>query len=175
LNRIYELVRQIWGEERIVEEWKETTIVPMYKKGDTSRDGCEITGETALGNAAYKISANMILEKIKPYIEKITSNYQKGFRDVRSVTIGDKKVKYIMLVWQVQRMEDNRIPKKVSYMNLEKTRLRGRPKNRWQDEVKGDGRLVGGKGWKERVYNREELKTFLRTARNCRILHMPME
>jgi hypothetical protein len=36
-------------------------------------------------------------------------------------------------------------------MNLE-TRLRGRPRNRWQDEVKEDGRLVGGKRSKERVY-----------------------
>jgi len=24
-----------------------------------------------------------------------------------------------------------------------------------QDELREDGRLVGGKGWKERVYNRE--------------------
>jgi hypothetical protein len=38
-----------------------------------------------------------------------------------------------------------------------------------------DGRLVGGKGWKEMVYNREEWKKLLRTARNGRILHMPME
>jgi len=36
------------------------------------------------------------------------------------------------------------------------TRLRGRPRNRWHGEVREDGRLVGGKGWKERVYNREE-------------------
>jgi hypothetical protein len=43
-------------------------------------------------------------------------------------------------------------------MNLEMTRLRGRPRNRWQDEVKEDGRLVGGKGWKERVYNRGKKK-----------------
>jgi len=75
----------------------------------------------------------------------------------------------------VQRMEENRIPKKVLYMNLETMRLRGRPRNRWQDEVRKDGRLVGGKGWKERVYNREEWKKFLRTARNRHILHMPME
>jgi hypothetical protein len=39
-----------------------------------------------------------------------------------------------------QRMEENRIPKKVLYMNLEPTRLRGRPRNRWQDEVTEDGR-----------------------------------
>ena len=51
-------------------------------------------------------------------------------------------------------------------MNLETTRLRGRPRNRWQDEVREDGRLVAGKGWKERVYNREEWKKLLRTARN---------
>jgi len=75
----------------------------------------------------------------------------------------------------VQRMEENRIPKKVLYMNLETIRLRGRPRNRWQDEVREDGRLVSGKGWKKRVYNREEWKKLLRTARNHRILHMPME
>jgi len=30
----------------------------------------------------------------------------------------------------VERMEENRIPKRVSYMNLGTTRLRGRPRNR---------------------------------------------
>jgi hypothetical protein len=53
----------------------------------------------------------------------------------------------------VQRMEENRIHKKVLYMNLE-TRLRGRPRNRWQDEVREDGRLVGGKGWKGYITDR---------------------
>jgi hypothetical protein len=53
-------------------------------------------------------------------------------------------------------MEENRFHKKVLYMNLEATRLSGRPRNRWQDEVREHGRLVGGKVWKERVYNREE-------------------
>jgi hypothetical protein len=45
---------------------------------------------------------------------------------------------------------------KVLYVNLEATRLRGRPRNRWQYEVREDGRLVDRKAWKERVYNREE-------------------
>jgi len=60
-------------------------------------------------------------------------------------------------------------------MNLETTRLRGRPKNRWQDEVREDGRTVGGDGWQENVYNRQERKTLLRMAWNRHILHMPME
>jgi len=75
----------------------------------------------------------------------------------------------------VQRMEENRIPKNVLYMNLETTRLRGRPRNRWQNEVREDGRIVGGEGWQEKVHNREERKKRLRTARNRHILHVPME
>ena len=52
------------------------------------------------------------------------------------------------LCWfgHVQRTEENRIPKRVLYMNLG-TRLRGRPRNRWQDEVREDGRIV----WWRRV------------------------
>jgi hypothetical protein len=72
-------------------------------------------------------------------------------------------------------MEENRILKRVFHMNLETTRLRGRPGNRQQDEVREDGRIVGGKGWQEKGYNREEWKKLLRTARNCHILCMPME
>jgi len=45
-------------------------------------------------------------------------------------------------------MEENKIPKRVLYMNLGTTRLRGRPRSRWQDEV------------------RKEWKTLLRTAWN---------
>jgi len=60
-------------------------------------------------------------------------------------------------------------------MNLEATRLRGRPRNRWHDEVRGDGRLIGGERWQENIHNRGKWKKLLRTARNCRILHMPME
>jgi len=75
----------------------------------------------------------------------------------------------------VQRMEENRIPKRVLCMNLETTRPRGRPRNRWQDEVREDGSIVGREERQEKVYDREERKKFLRTARNHCILHMPME
>jgi len=81
---MYELVRQIWEEEGISEAWKETIIVARHKRGN--RDRCENYRGIALGNAAYKILLNIILEKIKPYIEKVMGEYQNGFRDRRSVT-----------------------------------------------------------------------------------------
>ena len=72
-------------------------------------------------------------------------------------------------------MEENRIPKRVLYMSLETTRPRGRPRNRWMDEVREDGRMVGREEWQEKVYDRDEWKRLLRTARNHRILYMPMD
>jgi hypothetical protein len=64
-------------------------------------------------------------------------------------------------------MKKNRNPKTVLYMNLETTTSRGRPRNRWQDEVREDGRI--------KIYNKEEWKKLVRTARNLCTLHMPME
>jgi len=47
-------------------------------------------------------------------------------------------------------------PKKILHMILKATGLRSRPRNRWQDEVREDGTLVGGKGWEKRLCNKEE-------------------
>ena len=82
---MYELVRQIWEEERIPEEWKETIIVLIYKRGDRYRYENQAYWGIALENAAYKILSNIILEKIKPYILKVMEDYQNGFRDGISV------------------------------------------------------------------------------------------
>jgi hypothetical protein len=71
-------------------------------------------------------------------------------------------------------MEENRIPTRILYMNLGTKRMRGRPRNRWQDEVRENERIVCGEGLQEKVHNREEWKKLLRTARN-RILRMPTE
>ena len=73
---------------------------------------------------------------------------------VKNATITET-IRLNRLHWfgHVQRMEENKIPKGVLYMNLGTTKLRGRQRNRWQYEVREDGRLVGGKGWKETLYN----------------------
>jgi len=59
-----------------------------------------------------------------------------------------EKIKLNRLRWfgHLQRMEENMIPKRVLYMNLGPTSLRSRLRNRWQDEVREDGRI-----WLRRV------------------------
>jgi hypothetical protein len=89
-------------------------------------------------------------------------------------TVDNKKPGHSNLII-VNIFIEYKTPKRVLHMNLGITRLRGRPRNRWQDGVRDDGRIVGGEGWQEKVHNREEWKKLLRTARNRRILHMPME
>jgi len=79
-----------------------------------------------------------------------------------------------------QRMKPNTASQTMKLMHtlvttLGTTRLRGRPRNRWEDEVREDVSIVAGEGWQEKVPNREEWKKLLRTARYCRILHTPME
>jgi hypothetical protein len=85
-------------------------------------------------------------------------------------TITETRLNRLHWFGHAQRMEGNRVPKRVLYMNMEATRLRGRPRNRWQGEVR-----VDGKRWMESIYNREEWKKLLRTARNRCILCMPMD
>ena len=67
---------------------------------------------------------------------------------VWTCTENGRKQNCVCWFGHVQKMEKNRIPQKVFCMNLGTTRLRGRPRNRWQNEVREDGRLVGGK-WME--------------------------
>jgi len=53
-------------------------------------------------------------------------------------------------------------------VNLRTTRLRGRSRNRWQDEVREDGEYLVEKGGRKK-FIREEWKKLLRTARNHHI------
>jgi hypothetical protein len=61
------------------------------------------------------------------------------YASVKKPTITET-VRLNRLCWfgHVQRVEENRIPKRVLYMNFGTTRLRGRPRNRWQDGVRED-------------------------------------
>jgi hypothetical protein len=77
--------------------------------------------------------------KIVAYEEQQMASWD--WKGLKKLTITET-IRLHRLRWfgHVQRMEENRIPKRVSYMNLETTKPRGRRRNRWQDEVWDDER-----------------------------------
>ena len=80
-----------------------------------------------------------------------------------------------MLVWACTENGRKYNPQKSIICEFGNNKAESRASSRWKDEVREDGRLVAGKGWEERVYNRGEWKKLLRTVRNRHILHMPVE
>jgi hypothetical protein len=131
-----------------------------------------------MNNFEHQLSDNRKICKInlRHFTEDVSLTNREICSTVKKPTITET-IRFNRLQWfgHKQRMEENRIPQKVLNMNLKTMRLRSRPRNICPGEVRENGRLVSGEGWKERVYNREEWKKLLRTARNRRILHMPVE
>jgi len=65
-------------------EWKESIIVPIYKKSDkTNRSNYR---GISLLPTTYKILSNILLSKLTSYSEEITGDHQCGFRCNRSTT-----------------------------------------------------------------------------------------
>ena len=89
------------------EEWKESNIVPIYKKGDTT--DCNNYRGISLLPTTYKILSNILLSRLSPYTEEIIGDHQCGFRRNRSNTdhmfcirqILEKKCEYNEAVHQL--------------------------------------------------------------------------
>jgi hypothetical protein len=82
-NRIYELIVQIWNEERIPPSWAEALICPIHKKGDVQN--CENSRGISLVNIACKVLSVVLYGRLKPHVNKI-GQYQCGFREGTSTT-----------------------------------------------------------------------------------------
>jgi hypothetical protein len=69
---------------------------------------------------------------------RILTNKEIYARVKRPTVIETMRLNKLRWFGHVQRMEENRIPKRVICMNFGTTRLRGKPRNRWQGEVRED-------------------------------------
>ena len=76
----------------------------------------------------------------------------------------DKRAK-ISWLGQLQRMEEDRVPKKIFTQELEGTRRRGRPEKRWKEEVERELQVLGMRRWRELVIDREKWKDIFRQAK----------
>ena len=73
---VHKLIISIWNKEEFPDEWKESTIVPIYKKGD--KTDCSNYKGISLWPTMYKILSNILLSRLTPYAE-IIGEHQCGF------------------------------------------------------------------------------------------------
>ncbi|KAJ4446470.1 hypothetical protein ANN_13166 [Periplaneta americana] len=77
-NEIYKLVLAILEKEIVPEQWKESIIVPIFKKGD--KTNCSNFRGISLLLTSYKILSNILLRRLTPYVDEIIGDHQCGFR-----------------------------------------------------------------------------------------------
>jgi len=66
---IHKLIISIWNKEELLEGWKKSIIVPIYKKGD--KTDCSNYRGILLLPTTYKILSNILLSRLTPYTEEI--------------------------------------------------------------------------------------------------------
>jgi hypothetical protein len=65
----------------------------------------------------------------------------------------------------LERMEEDRMPKKIFTQELEGTRRRGRPRKRWREEVEIDLQVLGVRRWREMVIDRNKWRGIFRQVK----------
>jgi len=71
-------------------------------------------------------------------------------------------IKWQRISWlgHLERMEEDRIARKIFTQEMEGTRRRGGPRKGWKEEVERDLQVLGVKGWRELVIDRENGRIF---------------
>jgi len=65
----------------------------------------------------------------------------------------------------LERMEEDRMPKKICTQELEGTRRRGRPRKGWREEVERDLQVLGVGRWRELMIDRDKWRGIVRQAK----------
>ena len=65
----------------------------------------------------------------------------------------------------LERMEEDRMPKKIFTQELGGTRRRGRPRKGWKEEAERALQVLGVRRWRKLVIDREKWKGIVRQAK----------
>jgi hypothetical protein len=83
---------------------------------------------------------------------------------------GENAVKLIKgrrISWlgHLERMEEDRMPKKIFTQELEGTRRRGRLRKEWREKVERDLQVLGVRRWRELLIGRDKWRGIVRQAK----------
>jgi len=70
---IHKLIIFIWNKEELPEEWKESIILTIYKKGD-KMDFITYKGISILPTT-YKMLSKLLLSRLTPYVEEMIGEH----------------------------------------------------------------------------------------------------
>jgi hypothetical protein len=73
LSAIHRLINSAWNKEKLRDQWKESIIVPIYKKRDRT-DCSNYRGITSL-LTSYKIVSNIVLSRSSPYMNEVIEDH----------------------------------------------------------------------------------------------------
>jgi len=78
-----------------------------------------------------------------------------------------KWIKWQRVSWlgHLERMEEDRLPKKIFTQEMEGSSRRGRPRKRWKEEVERDLQVLGVRRWRDFVAGRKKWKDIVRQAK----------
>jgi len=102
-------------------------------------------------------------------IQKLGWKIRKN-RELEELNKGEYIVKWIKgqrISWlgHLERMEVDRMPKKIFTPELEGTRRRGRPRKGWRKEVERDLQMLGVRRCRELVKDRDKWRSIFRQAK----------
>jgi hypothetical protein len=84
LSEMHKLITSVWNKEELPDQWKESIIVPIHKKGD--KTDCNNYHGISLLSTSYNILSNILHLRLVSYIDEIFGDHQCGFRRNRSTT-----------------------------------------------------------------------------------------
>jgi hypothetical protein len=72
-SEIHRLICCIWNKEELPQQWKESIIVQIYKKGD--KTDCNNHQGISLLSTAYKFLSNILLARLTRYVNEIIGDH----------------------------------------------------------------------------------------------------
>jgi hypothetical protein len=121
--------------------------------------------EKALLIFERKIFRRMYGPKYKDGEWKIRTNRELEELNKRENIVKWIKGQRISWLGHLERMEEDRMPKKIFTQGLKGTRRRRRPRKGWREEAERDLQVLGVRRWRELMIDRETWRCIVRQAK----------
>ncbi|KAL1447535.1 hypothetical protein WDU94_013872, partial [Cyamophila willieti] len=82
IGLLHELFKRIWEEKCVPADWRDATVVPIFKKGNKAK--CDNYRGISLLSIPGKILSRVLYNRLNPFLEQYLEETQSGFRPSRS-------------------------------------------------------------------------------------------